>query len=463
MEILIIGTGYVGLVTGACFAEMGYRVTCLDINQDKIEKLKRGEIPIFEPGLEEIVKRNSAAKRLTFTSNYKEAVERATICFLAVDTPVGPSGSADLRSITSAATCLAEHLNGYKIIVNKSTAPCGTCEHIRKTIRNTLNKRDSHIAFDVVSNPEFLKEGSAVSDFMRPDRVIVGCDNDKVVEAMRDLYKPFMLSTDRLYFMDIASAELTKYAANAMLATRISFMNWMSHLCEKTGADITEIRKGIGSDKRIGFAFLWAGAGFGGSCFPKDLKALQAIAEANDVSASLIHSVIAINQKQKEFLFEKIYSYFSDRGGLDGKTIGLLGLSFKPDTDDMREAPSLVLIEKLLNEGANLQLFDPVAMPNAKEILGDTPHISWCQDVLEAAHGVDALVLVTEWKEFRLLDFASLLEKMKGKAFFDGRNQYDPQEMAKRGFDYLSIGRAPTYSALAHEFEWLANDALHDA
>jgi UDPglucose 6-dehydrogenase len=463
MEILIIGTGYVGLVTGACFAEMGYRVICLDINEEKIERLKCAEIPIYEPGLEEIVKRNSQAKRLSFTSNYKEAVERASICFLAVDTPVGPDGSADLRSVTRASISLAEHMNGYKIIVNKSTAPCGTCEHIRKTIRNKLEARGATFAFDMVSNPEFLKEGSAVSDFMRPDRVIVGSDSNKAKEAMRDLYKPFMLSTDRLYFMDIASAELTKYAANAMLATRISFMNWLSHLCEKTGADITEVRKGIGSDKRIGFAFLWAGCGFGGSCFPKDLKALKAIVEAQSLSADIIDAVIAINENQKEFLFEKIDDYFSDRGGLQGKKLGLLGLSFKPDTDDMREAPSLVLIEKLLQNGAQVLLFDPVAMSNARAILKGHERIIWCQDVLEAAEDADALVLVTEWKEFRLLDFQSILEKMQGKAFFDGRNQYDPEEMALRGFDYISIGRAPAFSALAKEFEWALKDVVYDA
>jgi len=460
MEILIVGTGYVGLVTGASFAEMGYKVTCLDQNLEKIEQLKCGQIPIYEPQLEEIIKRNVAAKRLLFTTNYKEGVERATICILAVDTPVGKDGAADLKSITAASISLAEHMNGYKVIINKSTAPIGTVHYIQKTIRDHLEKRAVTFGFDVVANPEFLKEGSAVADFMRPDRVIIGCESEKAAEIMRELYKPFMLSFERLYFMDIASAELTKYAANAMLATRISFMNWLAELCEKSGADISCVRKGIGSDKRIGFAFLWAGAGFGGSCFPKDLKALQAIGKSHDLSTSMIDSVIAVNERQKELLFEKIETYFQDRGGLKGKTIGILGLSFKPDTDDIREAPALVLIEKLLKAKANLQLFDPVAMPNAKKILPKSDELSFCDDALSVAKGADALVLVTEWKEFRLLDFESILTLMKGKLFLDGRNQYAPIEMAKRGFDYISIGRAPVFSALEQEFPWITTKEL---
>jgi UDPglucose 6-dehydrogenase len=466
MEILIIGTGYVGLVTGASFAEMGYKVTCLDTNEEKIAKLKNCEIPIFEPGLEELVRRNSQAKRLSFTSDYKTSVERADICFLAVDTPVGENGSADTRSITKACLSLAESMNGYKVIVNKSTAPVGTCEYIRKVIKEALEKRGVDPYFDVVSNPEFLKEGSAVNDFMRPDRVIVGCDNDRAYNTMRTLYKPFMLSQERLYFMDIASAELTKYAANAMLATRISFMNWLSQLAEKTGADILQVRKGIGSDSRIGFAFLWAGIGFGGSCFPKDLKALQSISQANQVPSEILDAVMAINERQKESLFKKVEHYFQDRGGLQDKTIGILGLSFKPDTDDVREAPALVLIEKLLKKGVQLRLYDPVAINNAKIALAEknipTELLTWCDDALSVSAHADAIILVTEWKEFRLLDFATIIEKMKGTAFFDGRNQYNPEEMAKKGFDYFSIGRKPSYNALENEFSWVTKEVIYD-
>jgi len=459
MEILIIGTGYVGLVTGACLAEMGHIVTCLDINEEKIRALRQGIIPIFEPGLEEIVKRNQAAKRLFFTSDTKNAIENAYVCFLAVDTPVAVDGSADLSSIEKVAEAIGEHINGYKVIVNKSTAPVGTLEFIRKKIREIIEWRGLDIAFDCASNPEFLKEGSAVSDFMRPDRVIIGTDSERAKEILLGLYKPFMLSQERLFFMDIASAELTKYAANAMLATRISFMNWLSELCEKTDANIMEVRKGIGSDKRIGYAFLWAGAGFGGSCFPKDLKALKAISKAHDIEADLLDATISINEKQKMKIFEKMNFYFSDRSGLEGKTIAILGLSFKPDTDDMREAPSLVLIESLLKAKAKVKLFDPVAMPNAKKQIRDDKNATFCESEFEACQDADAVVLMTEWKQFRLMDFQKIRKVMKGKVFFDGRNQYDPQEMAKLGFDYISIGRAPAYEVLEQEFSWVEKDS----
>lgn len=452
MEILIIGTGYVGLVTGACFAEMGYHVTCLDINQEKINQLKSGIIPIFEPGLEEIVRRTSQNCRLTFTTSYETSVPNASICILAVDTPMSPTGECDLRSITKASVSIAKYMHSYTVIVNKSTVPVGTAAYVQKIIKETLEKRSVDVPFDVVSNPEFLKEGSAVSDFMRPDRVIIGSNSEKASHLMRDLYKPFMLSQDRLYFMDIASAEITKYAANAMLATRISFMNSLSLLCEKTGADITEVRKGIGSDKRIGLAFLWAGAGFGGSCFPKDLQALQAMIKSHALDSALIDAVIGINTRQKELLFEKIKAYFDDRDGIANKTIGILGLSFKPDTDDMREAPSLVLIERLLAHGASVRLFDPISMPNAKKLLPNHPGITWCSDELQVAQDSDALALVTEWKQFRLIHYKELKKVMKGKAFFDGRNQYTPSAMAKNGFDYISIGRNPAYHALHDEF-----------
>jgi len=452
MELLIIGTGYVGLVTGACFAEMGYQVTCLDVNLEKINALKNGIIPIYEPGLEEIVRRNSQAGRLHFTTDYKTAVENAHICLIAVDTPVSVTGAADLRSITAVCHSIGEHMNGYKIICTKSTVPVGTAAYVKKTITTALEKREVFHEFDVVSNPEFLKEGSSVQDFMKPDRVIIGVENKRAEEAMRSLYKPFMLSQERLYVMDIQSAEITKYAANAMLATRISFMNSLSKLCEATGADITQVRKGIGSDERIGLHFLWAGCGFGGSCFPKDLRALDAMMQAHSLNSALFDAVITINEEQKETLFQKIESYFDDHGTLTGKAIGILGLSFKPDTDDMREAPALTLIQRLLLCGARVRLYDPVAMPNALKILGDHPSITWCKNEAEVAQGAHALALVTEWKQFRLLDYAALLKNMQGHAFFDGRNQYKPEEMAKAGFDYFSIGRPPLYKALEQEF-----------
>lgn len=454
MELLIVGTGYVGLVTGACFAEMGYQVTCLDVNYEKITALQNGYIPIYEPGLEEIVRRNSKAGRLHFTTDYKAAVERATICLIAVDTPVGENGAADLRSLTAACHSIGEHLNGYKVICTKSTVPVGTAAFVKKTIRAALDRREASHDFDVVSNPEFLKEGSSVQDFMKPDRVIIGVETKRAEELMRSLYKPFMLSQERLYVMDIQSAEITKYAANAMLATRISFMNSLSKLCEATGADITQVRRGIGSDERIGLHFLWAGCGFGGSCFPKDLRALDAMMRSHELNSSLFEAVININEQQKETLFQKIANYFEDRGSLKDKTIGILGLSFKPDTDDMREAPALTLIQSLVEAGCHVRLYDPVAMPNAKKLIPQSSLITWCESESEVATNANALVLVTEWKQFRLLDYKALLSTMKGHAFFDGRNQYKPQEMAAIGFDYFSIGRPALYASL--ENEWSA-------
>ena len=460
MKLLIIGTGYVGLVSGACFAEMGFQVTCLDINEEKISLLQRGIVPIYEPSLEELVRRNVQSKRLKFTTDYRKSVEEATLCIMAVDTPISETGAADVRSLVRAATSVGEHMNGYKVIVNKSTVPIGTATLVKKTIQETLERRGASYDFDVVSNPEFLKEGAAVSDCMRPDRIIIGIDSKRAENIMRELYKPFMLSQERLYVMDIASAELTKYAANAMLATRISFMNNLAHLCEATGADITEVRRGIGSDHRIGFDFLWAGMGFGGSCFPKDLKALQAMLKSHSIKSELVDAVIDINQQQKNWLFQKITNYFEGRGGLEGRTIAILGLSFKPDTDDMREAPSLTLIQKLLNARCNVRLFDPVAMNRAKEIIGKNSSIQWCEDEHECANGADAIALVTEWKQFRLFNRPKLLQAMKGHAFFDGRNQYDTAEMAKLGFDYFSIGRSPSYSVLEREFPWTAPQAV---
>ena len=450
MELLVIGVGYVGLVTGACFSEMGYNVTCLDIDRMKIQFLQQGNIPIYEMGLEEIVKRNSQAKRLHFTTEYAEAVRKASIIFLALPTPSLADGDCDLTALQKAAAEVALHMEHHKTIVIKSTVPVGTSAIIRKTIQETLDARHSPISFDVVSNPEFLKEGCAVADFMRPDRVIIGCDNEDTKQLMKELYRPFMLSRERIIFMDIASAELAKYAANAMLATRISFMNWLSQLAEKSGADITHIRKGIGSDKRIGYDFLWAGIGFGGSCLPKDIRALRSSCKKAQVETDFVDALIAVNERQKQVLGEKLHEYFAVRGGLSNKKLAIFGLSFKPETDDMREAPSLTLIEELVRQNCTVQLFDPVAMESAKKYITDSKQIVWCASEMEAANGVDAVILVTEWKQFRLLNFTALKEQMKGNAFFDGRNQYDPHEIARLGFDYISIGRGNAFSEQSH-------------
>jgi len=449
-DILMIGVGYVGLVSATCFAEMGNRVCCLDKNPEKIALLKQSHIPIYEPGLEELVVRNSKNKRLTFTTDYKEAVEKAQICILAVDTPQGPDNACDLRSLKKAVATIGQYMNGYKLIINKSTAPVGTTRIIRQELLDALEERGVDFDFDVVSNPEFLKEGSAISDFMKPDRVVIGVDSDRARTLMRELYRPFMLQSDRLIEMDPASSELTKYGANCMLALRVSFMNWMASLCESSGANILQVRRGIGSDKRIGSAFLWAGMGFGGSCFPKDIQALKYMAENAGIATLFIDAIDQVNEAQKELLGKKIKRYY--RQALQDVTIGILGLSFKPDTDDIREAPSLVLIRQLLDDGAKLRLYDPSAMDNAKKVLGENEAICWCDDEYDAAVGADAIALVTEWKQFRLLDFQRIRQVMKGNAFFDGRNQYCPKEMGRLGFDYISIGQAPVSAVLEKEF-----------
>lgn len=454
MDILVIGTGYVGLVSGACFAEMGHHVICLDIDAQKIERLNQGEIPIYEPGLEEIVKRNVKTQRLRFTTDYAAAIEASYVCFITVDTPVSIEGHADLRFVRQVAETIALHMSEYRVIVNKSTVPPGTAELVRSIIQSGLEARQLCIPFDVVSNPEFLKEGNAVNDFMKPDRVVIGTDNERVTATMRDIYSPFMLNHERMLLTDIASAELIKYAANLMLATRISFMNELAGLCELSGANINEVRKGIGSDHRIGYHFLYPGPGYGGSCLPKDVRALRAYAKELNQPTHLLDAVERVNYNQKQVLVKKIMSYFPE---VQNKTIAILGLSFKPDTDDMREAPSLVLIHELLEQGACLRLFDPVAMPNAQKIINKDVNVAWCKDELDAVENADAIVLVTEWKQFRLLDFKMILSKMKGRAFFDGRNQYHPQEMSKKGFDYISIGRESAIAqtsqqkAFAHE------------
>lgn len=430
MNILIVGTGYVGLVSGACFAEMGHNVICLDIDEAKIEKLHDGIIPIYEPGLEELVKRNVQSGRLSFTCSYDEGVKSTQVCFICVPTPPGEDGSADLQYVVSAAGSIAKVMDGYRLIVDKSTVPVGTAALVKKEMEK-WTKHD----FDVVSNPEFLKEGSAVSDCMKPDRVVIGCDNDRAQEIMQNIYSPFMISHDRLFVMDIVSAEMTKYAANAMLATRISFMNELSRICEKVGANINHVRVGMGSDRRIGYHFLYPGVGYGGSCFPKDIRALKAKAAEVGVETRLLDAVDEVNHAQKEVLPTKIERYFGD---VKGKKIGVWGLAFKPDTDDIREAPALKLIEKLLQLGADVQVYDPIAMDNVKAQLGD--RVVFCKNEYECAKGVDALALLTEWKQFRLLDFKRVKEGMRGKAFFDGRNQYKPCDMQKKGFDYHAIG-----------------------
>lgn len=441
VKILVVGTGYVGLVTGACFAEMGHHVICLDIDKEKILQLKNGNIPIYEPGLEEIVKRNVASHRLEFTTDYLNGVEASLVCFIAVPTPVGEDGSADLKYVMQAAKQIATCMNEYKVIVNKSTVPVGCVGFVTDLIQETLFERKVDYPFDVVSNPEFLKEGDAIHDFMKPDRIVIGTNSLEVKHLMEELYAPFNLNHDRLLVMDPRSAEMTKYAANAMLASRISFMNEMAGLCEKMGADINMVRKGIGSDQRIGYAFLYAGAGYGGSCFPKDIMALQAMANQYNYQIPLIDAITHVNEQQKQVLGAKIADYFSDKGGIEGKTFAIWGLSFKPGTDDMREAPSLVLIRYLLEERAFVRLFDPVALKKSKELLKKSPQITWCTDEFDAAQGADAIVLMTEWKQFRFVNFDEVAAKASGRAFFDGRNQYSPKEMSARGFDYISIGQ----------------------
>ncbi len=440
MKILMVGTGYVGLVTAACLSEMGHTVICLDIDQSKIDLLQQGSIPIFEPGLKELVERNVIANRLSFTTDYREGVQQATVCFLALPTPSHSDGSCNLSYVYAATSEIARNLNEYKIIVNKSTVPVGTAFQVKELIASILKERGRDISFDVVSNPEFLKEGSAVGDCMKPDRIILGVDNTHSAKLMRELYSSFTINHDRIFVMDVISAEMTKYAANAMLALRISFMNELAHLCEKTGANIKHVRIGIGSDQRIGYQFLYAGAGYGGSCFPKDIRALLSIARDHDLEMSILESVEEVNQRQKHILSEKILSYFSSQGGIKDKTIAIWGLSFKPDTDDIREAPALALIQDLLEEGALIRVYDPVAMPNARMIFSDHSRIHFCKDEYDAAIEAHAIVLVTEWKQFRFVDFSKIAPYLKHKVFFDGRNQYQLSDMEQLGMEYFGIG-----------------------
>jgi UDPglucose 6-dehydrogenase len=439
MKVTVVGTGYVGLVTGACLSEMGNHVVCLDVDERKIRILNDGGIPIHEPGLKEIVQRNVAAGRLQFTTDIAAAVAHGTMQFIGVGTPPDEDGSADLQYVVAAATSIGRHMTDYKIIVDKSTVPVGTADKVREAVRGALAARGLEMEFDVVSNPEFLKEGAAVEDCMRPDRIVVGADDERAILLMRALYTPFMRNHDRLMVMDVRSAEFTKYAANAMLATRISFMNELALLAEKVGADIENVRRGIGSDPRIGTHFLYPGTGYGGSCFPKDVKALIHTGNQNGVELRVLQAVEAANDRQKHVLVDKIVARFGE--DLSGRTFALWGLAFKPNTDDMRDAPSRVIVAELARRGATLRAYDPVAMDEARRVMGDTPGLQFVTSQTEALQGADALVLVTEWKEFRNPDFDSIKALLKQPVIFDGRNLYDPAFMHTLGLDYQGIGR----------------------
>jgi UDPglucose 6-dehydrogenase len=439
MNITIVGTGYVGLVTGTCFAETGVSVTCVDINKEKIEQLNKGIVPIYEPGLDKMIKKNVEKKRLFFSTNIHEDLQDSEAIFIAVGTPPNEDGSADLKHVLNVAKEIGKHLDHYIVVVTKSTVPIGTAKKVKETIQNELNKKGASTDFDVASNPEFLKEGSAIEDFLKPERIIVGCESERAEKLIKRLYKPFLLNNHPIYFMDVPSAELTKYAANAMLATRISFMNDISNLCEILGADINAIRKGIGSDSRIGNKFLYPGTGYGGSCFPKDVKALINTGKTNSYSLEIIEAVEKINEKQKNILFNKIYKYFD--GNLKGRVFAIWGLSFKPHTDDMREAPALTVIANLLKEGATINVYDPIAMDEAKKQLGTS--VNYKDEPYEALQDAEALIVITEWPEFRILDYEEIKKRMKNQLIFDGRNIYEPNEMKDFGFTYFSIGREP--------------------
>ena len=437
MKIAIVGTGYVGLVTGTCFAEIGVNVTCVDTNSEKIESLQKGVIPIYENGLEEMVLRNVKAKRLKFTTSLESCLNDVEVIFSAVGTPPDEDGSADLSYVLEVARTIGRNMNQYKLVVTKSTVPVGTARRVRAAIQEELDKRGVNIEFDVASNPEFLKEGNAISDFMSPDRVVVGVESVRAEKLMSKLYKPFLLNNFRVIFMDIPSAEMTKYAANSMLATRISFMNDIANLCELVGTDVNMVRSGIGSDTRIGRKFLYPGIGYGGSCFPKDVKALIKTAEQNGYTMRVLRAVEDVNEAQKGVLFEKLMKQFN--GDLKGKTIALWGLAFKPETDDMREAPGLVLIDKLLKAGCQIRAYDPAAMNECKRRIGDV--IYYARDMYDAVLDADVLMLITEWKEFRLPSWAVIKKTMNQQIVLDGRNIYDKKEMEELGFIYSCIGK----------------------
>lgn len=436
MNIAIVGTGYVGLVSGACFAEMGIDVTCVDINPEKIKCLLNGEIPIYEPGLDDLVKRNVEAGRLHFTTDLTTCLDNVEVVFSAVGTPPDEDGSADLQYVLEVARTFGRNIKKYTILVTKSTVPVGTAKKVKAVIEEELTKRGEQIDFEVASNPEFLKEGAAIKDFMSPDRVVVGVESDRAKKVMERLYRPFQMNNYRLYFMDIPSAEMTKYAANAMLATRISFMNDIANLCDLVGANVDMVRKGIGADTRIGSKFLYPGCGYGGSCFPKDVKALICTAREHKYTMSVIEAVEAVNERQKEIVVKKLQDKL---GILQGKTIALWGLAFKPETDDLREAPALVVIDKLLTAGAEIKVYDPVAMAECKRKIGEK--VTYCKDMYDAVFDADALAVLTEWKEFRVPSWSVMRKVMKHPVLIDGRNIYDKQEAIAEGFDYSGIGK----------------------
>ncbi len=440
MRLTIFGSGYVGLVTGACFAEAGNHVLCVDVDARKVEMLKRGESPIHEPGLEDLLKKNLAAGRINFTTDAEEGVKHGLFQFIAVGTPPDEDGSADLKYVLAVAESIGQHLSDYRIVVNKSTVPVGTADRVKAKILETLKARGAAAEFDVVSNPEFLKEGAALADFMKPDRVVVGTDNPRTAELLRALYDPFTRNHDRMIVMDVRSSELTKYAANAMLATKISFMNELANLAERLGADIEKVRRGIGSDPRIGYHFIYPGCGYGGSCFPKDVQALSRTARDHGYEADVLNAVEAVNHRQKDVLFNKISHYFD--GDLQGKTVALWGLSFKPNTDDMRAAPSRTLMEALWQAGAKVHAYDPIAMAETRRIYGERHGLTLAKSAEDALKGADVLAIVTEWQEFRSPDFDTIKATIKHPVIFDGRNLYDPGFVKQFGLKYLAIGRS---------------------
>ncbi len=439
MKLTIFGSGYVGLVTGACMAEMGNHVVCYDIDEDKIARLNNGEVPIYEPGLDAYIARNMESGRLEFTTDVKKAVDHGLFQFISVGTPPDEDGSADLQHVLAVATAIGENMDEYRIVVDKSTVPVGTADKVKVEIQKALDERGKSVEFDVVSNPEFLKEGAAIGDFMKPDRIIVGTDNPRTTELLKSLYEPFNRNHDRLISMDIRSAELTKYAANAMLATKISFMNELANLAERFGADIENVRLGIGSDPRIGYHFIYPGAGYGGSCFPKDVQALAKSASDSGYDAALLNAVEEVNLRQKRRIFEKIQSHYN--GDLKGKTVALWGLSFKPGTDDMRAAPSRVIMESLWNAGASVRAYDSEALEEAARLYPDRQGLELCESAYGALDGADALVIITEWQEFRSPDFTVLKDKLADAVIFDGRNLYEPDTVEGLGMQYYAIGR----------------------
>lgn len=439
MRVAVVGTGYVGLVTGTCFAEMGNTVWCVDVDENKINKLKEGKIPIYEPGLSEMVVNNHASGSLNFTTDIAEALETSEVAFIAVGTPMGEDGSADLQYVLAVAKSIGANMNRHMYVVDKSTVPVGTAAKVREAIQKELDARGSDLTFDVISNPEFLKEGSAIADCMKPDRVVIGVDSERAEAAMRELYKPYFMNNDNLIIMDIASAEMTKYAANSMLATKISFMNEISNICERVGADVNKVRRGIGSDRRIGFSFIYPGCGYGGSCFPKDVQALIKTASQYGYESKLLQSVEDVNHAQKMVLVRKVKERFGD--DLSGKTLATWGLAFKPDTDDMRESPAITIISELTAAGAKIRAYDPKAVKEAKECyLKGNENITYCESKYEALKDADALILITEWKEFRSPDFYEIKRLLKEPVIFDGRNQFDAKRVKEYGIDYYQIG-----------------------